>query len=470
MIGISMSLQASRVSVNAVDGIGVVQINNPPVNALSRDVREELPAILERLASDPAIDAIVVIGAGKTFVAGADIKELEETAWSSVEPPDLHDLLRLVEECPKPIVMAMHGAALGGGLELAMAGHYRVAGPDARMGQPEVNLGIIPGAEGTQRLTRLAGVEKAVEMCVSGKPIDASDARRVGLVDRVIEGDLAGGAVAFAREIVRRGAPHPKTRDRIDKLGTAESNAPLFAKGREIARQTRRHQTAPLAVIDAIEAATMLPFDEGCRRERAISLECLRSDQGRALVHAFFAERNVARVPDLPKDTPVSEIQQVAIIGAGTMGVGIAMACANAGLRVTLTDVRPEAVDRALATIRRNYESSVARGRVSTEAAGERLGLIHPGVGYDGCETADLIIEAVFESLALKEQVFAEIDRRARPGCVLATNTSTLDIDRIASGARRRHGKSLRQRWRLRSASAKSALSSAMDPDLSGTG
>ena len=242
-----MSAQMKQVSVTTMDGIAVVQIDNPPVNALSREVREELPAVVARLADDAAIDAIVVVGAGRTFVAGADIKELEQAAWSTAEPPDLHDLLRLVEEVPKPIVMAIHGSALGGGLELAMAGHYRVAVPDARMGQPEVNLGIIPGAEGTQRLTRLVGVEKAIEMCVSGKPIGAEDAKRAGLIDQVIEGDLTTGAVAFARDVVRRGAPHPKTRDRADKLGTAESNAPLFAKGREMARNTRRHQTAPLA-------------------------------------------------------------------------------------------------------------------------------------------------------------------------------------------------------------------------------
>src|SRR5678816_4607102 len=198
--------------------------------------------------------------------------------------------------------MAMHGTALGGGLELAMAGHYRVAAPDARMGQPEVNLGIIPGAEGTERLTRLVGVEKAIEMCVSGKPIGADEARRAGLIDQVIEGDLTMGAVRFARDVVRRGAPHPRTRDRADKLGTAESNAPLFAKGREMAQQTRRHQTAPLAAIEAIEAAATLPFDEGCLRERAISLACVRSDQGRAMVHAFLAERNVGHSGDVPKD------------------------------------------------------------------------------------------------------------------------------------------------------------------------
>ena len=209
-----------QLSVTTMDGIAVVQIDNPPVNALSREVREELPAVVARLADDAAIDAIVVVGAGRTFVAGADIKELEQAAWSSAEPPDLHDLLRLVEEVPKPIVMAIHGSALGGGLELAMAGHYRVAVPDARMGQPEVNLGIIPGAEGTQRLTRLVGVEKAIEMCVSGKPIGAVDATRAGLIDQVIEGDLTMGAVAFARDVVRRGPPYPKTRDRADRKST----------------------------------------------------------------------------------------------------------------------------------------------------------------------------------------------------------------------------------------------------------
>ncbi len=432
-----MSAHMKQVSVTTMDGIAVVQIDNPPVNALSREVREELPAVVARLADDAAIDAIVVVGGGRTFVAGADIKELEQAAWSTAEPPDLHDLLRLVEEAPKPIVMAIHGSALGGGLELAMAGHYRVAVPDARMGQPEVNLGIIPGAEGTQRLTRLVGVEKAIEMCVSGKPIGAEEAKRAGLIDHVIEGDLTMGAVAFARDVVRRGAPHPKTRDRGDKLGTAESNAPLFAKGREMARNTRRHQTAPLEAIEAIEAAVTLPFDEGCRRERAISLECVRSDQARALVHAFFAERNVAKVPGLPKDARVADIKAVAIIGAGTMGAGIAMACANAGLQVTLSDIAPEAVERGLAAIRRNYELSVTRGRLSAGAVEERLGLIHTCVGYDGCATADLIIEAVFENLALKQQVFAEIDRLARPGCVLATNTSTLDIDQIAAATNR---------------------------------
>ncbi len=420
------------------DRIAIVQINNPPVNALSAGVPEALASALDRFERDAGIDAIVIMGAGRTFVAGADIKDLEQAAWNPrAEPPDLHDLLQRVESCSTPIVMAIHGTALGGGLELAMAGHYRVAAADARMGQPEVNLGIIPGAEGTQRLTRLVGVEKAIEMCVSGKPIAARDAQRIGLIDHLIDGDLIAGATSFARDVVGRGAPHPKTRDRRDKLGDPESNAPLFAAGRELARKTRRNMTAPLAVIDAIEAAATLPFEEGCRRERAIALACLRSEQCRALVHGFFAERQVSKVPDVPKDVPAAQINTVAIVGAGTMGGGIAMACANAGLRVLLTDVGRDAVDRGMATVRRNYESSVKRGRLSQGAVEQRLGLIQSHVGYDACEAADLVIEAVFENLDLKKQVFAELDRVARPGCVLATNTSTLDIDAIAAATGR---------------------------------
>jgi 3-hydroxyacyl-CoA dehydrogenase len=429
---------SEQVVITKQHEIAVLEIDNPPVNALGSAVANALAAALGEANRDPGVRAIVIRGAGRTFVAGADIKELERAAWDEhAELPNIHGLLAQVEDNQKPIVMALHGTALGGGLELAMAGHYRVALPDARMGQPEVNLGIIPGAEGTQRLTRLVGVETAIDMCVSGKPISAADARRFGLVDRLVEGDLTAGAVAFAREALEGGGAHPKTRERRDKLGTAETNVPLFAAGREKARTTRRNQTAPLAAIDAIEAATTLPFDEGCRREREISVRCFRSPQSRALVHAFFAERGVARIPGLPADARPANIASVAIVGAGTMGSGIAMACANAGLSVVLTDVTPEAVDRGLATIRRNYQSSVSRGRLSADAAEDRIRLIHPGAGYDGCDAADLVVEAVYESLAVKKQVFAALDRIARPGSVLATNTSTLDVDDIASATSR---------------------------------
>jgi 3-hydroxyacyl-CoA dehydrogenase len=418
--------------------VAVVVIDNPPVNALGPEVVDGLTAAFERVRRDPSIRAVVVLGAGRTFVAGADIKELEPAAWGRGSgPPDIHDLLERIEDCDRPVVMALHGTPLGGGLELAMAGHYRVALKDTRMGQPEVNLGIIPGAEGTQRLTRLVGVEKAIDMCVSGKPIGAVEALTAGLVDRLISDDLRAGAVVFARDAATSGMPLLKTRDRPDKLGTPAENATRFAAGRELARKTRRNMFAAPKVVDAIEAAATLPFSDGVRREREIFFECLRSDQCKALVHVFLAERAVARVPDVPRDTPTLPISTVAIIGAGTMGSGIATACANAGLQVVLADVSREAVERGIAGIGRNYESAVKRGRVAPEEAERRIDLIRGAIGYDGVAPADLVIEAVFENLALKKDVFAAIDGAARPGCILATNTSTLSIDEIASATRR---------------------------------
>jgi 3-hydroxyacyl-CoA dehydrogenase len=419
--------------------VAVVVIDNPPVNAFGPDVAAGLAAAFDEIERDLSIRAVVVIGAGRTFVAGADIKELEQAAWGEGSgPPDVHGLLARIEDFPRPVVIALHGTPLGGGLELAMAGRYRVALDDTRMGQPEVNLGIIPGAEGTQRLPRLVGVEKAIDMCVSGKPIGAADALAAGLVDRLISGDLRAGAVAFAREMAAGPAgSRPKTRDRSDRLGSPPANGPIFAAGRELARKTRRNMFAPLKVVDAIEAAATLPFADGIRREREIFAECVQSDQCRALVHGFLAERAVAKVPDVPRETPVTPIGTVAIVGAGTMGSGIATACANAGLSVTLADVSREAVDRGAAGIRRNLDSAVKRGRITAEEAGRRAGLVREQVGYEGVAAADLVIEAVFENMALKKEVFAAIDGIARPDAVLATNTSTLSIDDIASVTRR---------------------------------
>jgi 3-hydroxyacyl-CoA dehydrogenase len=425
------------VTLSKESGVAVIHIDNPPVNALSGRVAEALSSAVERAEHEPDVRALVVMGAGRTFIAGADIKDLERTAWEGVSPPDMHGLLARIEDCSKPVIMALHGTALGGGLEVAMAGHYRVAVADARMGLPEVNLGIIPGAEGTQRVTRLVGPEKAIDMCVSGKPIVAADARSTGLIDEVLEGDLRAGAVAYATRVAVDGVTHPKTRERVDRLGTPQSNLPIFAAGREMARKTRRNMEAPLAVIDAIEAATTLPFADGCRREREIVLERLRSNECKALVHAFFAERGVSRVPGVSRETVPSAINAIGIIGAGTMGGGIAMACANAGVQVRLTDADQTALERGMATIRRNYDSSVKRGRLSAEVVEQRLRLIQPAVGYEGFGEVDAVIEAVFENMALKKQVFAELDRMTRPGCVLATNTSTLDIDAIASATTR---------------------------------
>ena len=422
------------VNLTTQESVAVITINNPPVNALSPGVPEGLVAALDAAEKLPSVRAIVIIGGGRTFIAGADIKELELAASGRGSgPPKFHDILARIEDSSKPVVMAIHGTALGGGNEVAMAGHYRVAVPDAQIGQPEVNLGIIPGAEGTQRLPRLVGVAAAVDLCVSGKPVRAPEALKLGLIDRVIEGDLLMGATAFAREIVEKGGALRKTRELSDKLGSEFVDASIFVAGRDQARKTRRNMIAPLKAVDAIEAAVNMPFDEGCKRERELFAECIASDQARALIHAFFAERAVAKIPDIPKDTAVYNIRQAAIVGAGTMGGGIAMACANAGISVLLKEVEQAALDRGLATIRKNYENSVKKGRFSQEVMDQRMALIHPQLTYQGFEQADLIIEAAFESMDLKKSIFAEIDKIAKPDCVLASNTSTLDIDEIAS-------------------------------------
>jgi 3-hydroxyacyl-CoA dehydrogenase len=423
------------VEVRVREGIGILRIDNPPVNALDAPVRGALESALKELAADGEVKAVVITGAGRTFVAGADIKELESAVWDhSLEPPDFHPLLAQIEDFPHPVVMALNGAALGGGLELAMAGHYRVAASAARLGLPEVNLGIIPGAEGTQRLPRLVGIAKALEMCISGRPIDAADALGAGLVDAVVDQDVETAAVAFARDRAFRDERPPRTRDRSDRLGTPDPS--LFEGARAEARRSRRHQTAPLLAIQAIEATPSLPFESGRRRERELSLESVRSDQARAMVHGFFAERGVARIPGL-RQSAKEELRAVAVVGAGTMGAGIATACANAGLTVSLSDSSPAAVERAMNTIRSNYRRSVERGRLTAHDVEERLARIRAGDAFAGCESAQLVIEAVFEDLALKKQVFAEIDRRAPPDAVLASNTSTLDVDAIASATAR---------------------------------
>ena len=316
--------------------VAIITINNPPVNALSPGVPEGIAEAIEQLQKDADIQAAVLIGGGRTFVAGADIKEFGKMTADKSRGPGLLPLLLKIEDCRKPVVMAIHGTAFGGGLELAMAGHYRVAAPSAQVGQPEVKLGLIPGAAGTQRLPRLAGVAKAVEMCAEGNPIKAQDALQAGILDRLIDGDLLSGAIAFAREVA--GKPAPKTRERKDKLGAPEQNAPIFAAAREAARKKQRGMMAPLAAINAVEAATKLSFEEGCQREQKLFLECLFSDQSRALIHVFFGEREVARIPDIPKETLVLPVNNVAIVGAGTMGGGIAMVFANAGIPVLLKE------------------------------------------------------------------------------------------------------------------------------------
>ena len=415
--------------------IGVITINNPPVNALSPGVPEGISTAIDQLLADTTLQAAVLIGSGNTFIAGADIKELEKMASGRPRGAGLLPLLLKIEDCSKPVVMAIHGTALGGGLEIAMAGHYRVAVRSAKVGQPEVKLGIIPGAAGTQRLPRLAGVAKAVEMCTHGSPINAEEAAQFGIIDRLIDGDLLTGAIAFAREIASR--PIPKTRDRNNRLGTREQNGPIFAAARENARKKQRGLMAPLAAIDAVEAATKLPFEEGCSVEQKLFIECLLSSQAKALMHVFFGEREVAKIPDVPKDTPVMPVKTAGVVGAGTMGGGIAMVLANAGIPVLVKEADQSALDRGMGSIQKNYANSVKRGRFTQQFVDERLKLIQPTLSLDGFASVDLVIEAVFEGMALKKEVFGLLDKTCKSGAILASNTSTLSIDEIASATTR---------------------------------
>jgi 3-hydroxyacyl-CoA dehydrogenase len=415
--------------------VAVITINNPPVNALSPGVPEGISRAIDELQKDPGLKAAVLLGGGTTFIAGADIKEFGKIVAGKPRGAGLLPLLLKIENSAKPVVMAIHGTAFGGGLEVGMAGHYRVAARSAKIGQPEVKLGIIPGAAGTQRLPRLAGVAKAVEMCAEGNPISAEDAFNFGIIDKLIDGDLLTESVAFARTIADN--PAPKTRERNSKLGTPEQDAPIFAAARENARKKQRGMTAPLAAIDAIEAATKFPFDEGCQIEQKLFNECLFSQQSKALIHVFFGEREVAKIPDVPKDTPVIPVKTAAVVGAGTMGGGIAMVLANAGIPVLVKEADQAALDRGVAAIQKNYANSVKRGRFTQQFVDERLKLIQPTLSFDGFAGVDLVIEAVFEGMALKKEVFAQLDKICRPGAILATNTSTLSIDEIASATSR---------------------------------
>ena len=418
--------------------VAIITINNPPVNALSPGVAQGIAQAIEQASKNDATKAVVLIGGGRTFIAGADIKEFGKiTSGKSQRGAGLLPLLLQIEDVRKPVVVAIHGSAFGGGLELAMAGHYRVAAPNAQLGQPEVKLGIIPGAGGTQRLPRLVGVAKAVEMCAEGNPITAQEALKLGLVDHLIEGDLLPGAIAFSRDIAAK--PPRKTRERNDKdkLGNPEQNAPVFAAAREKAHTKQRGMMAPLAAIDAVEAATNLSFEEGCQVERQLFDKCLFSDQSKALIHAFFGEREVAKIPDVPKETPTLPVNSVAVVGAGTMGAGIAMVFANAGISVLLKEADQQALDRGFANIQKNYQSSVKRGRLTQQSVNERLKLIKPTLSFDDFGKVDMVVEAVFEGMALKKEIFGQLDRVCRPGAILASNTSTLDIDEIASATSR---------------------------------
>jgi 3-hydroxyacyl-CoA dehydrogenase len=421
------------------DRVAIVTVDNPPVNALSPGVPEGISDAIARASADTAADAIVLIGAGTTFIAGADInvfKTLKTRAQSLERSEAVHARLKQIEDASKPLVAAIHGHALGGGLEFAMACHYRVAVADAKVGQPEVTLGIIPGAGGTQRLPRLSGVKTALELCTEGRFISAARAHSDGIVDEIVAGDLLEGAMQFALARAKAGERR-KTRELNDKLADRGAGLAACEATRAALARTARGVRAPVAAVEAIEAAITMDFEAGSRRERDLFADCVLSAESRALVHMFFAEREVSKIPDVPRETPTREITRAAVVGAGTMGGGIAMAYANAGIPVLLKDVDQAAIDRGMATIRKNYESTVAKGKMTPETMARTMALITPTTTDDGFGNVDIVVEAVFEDMDLKKTTFAEIARVTRPEAVLASNTSTLDIDVFAEASGR---------------------------------
>src|SRR5687768_2157684 len=404
------------------DGVAVLTIDNPPVNAMGPGVLEGIEEQVARANDDPGVKAMVLIGAGSTFIAGADIKifgTLKTREQSLARSEATHARLKRIEDSGKPLIAAIHGNAFGGGLEVAMSCHYRIIAPDAKVGQPEVLLGIIPGAGGTQRLPRLCGAELAIEMCTSGKPVTARKAADAGIVDNVSGSDLLHDAIEFARSMAMSGEVR-RTRDLSAKIVSRDAGVAACAAARASLAKTARGVTAPFKAVDAIEGAFTLDFAQGSARERELFAECVIAHESRALVHMFFADREAAKVPDVPKETPVQKIERAAVIGAGTMGGGIAMAYANAGIPVLLKDLDDAAVQRGLATIRKNYESSVAKGRITQEAVEKTIALITPTTTYDGFEHVDIVVEAAFEDMHLKKQIFADLGRLTKPTCILA--------------------------------------------------
>ena len=428
---------ADLVRYHITDRVAVVTIDNPPVNALAPAVWEGIGAAVERAAADSAADAIVVVGAGTTFIAGADIKvfdTLKTRDDSMARSGGTHAMLRRMEDAGKPLVAAIHGNALGGGMEVAMACHFRVATKDAKVGQPEVLLGIIPGAGGTQRFPRLAGVEAALQVCTDGKPIAAAKAKAAGLVDELVDGDLLAGAIRFAKD---KAAKHEVRKARDLPIGDEARGLQACASMRESLKKTAKGMRAPYAVVDAIEAGLRQGFDAGSIRERELFGDCVVSTESKALRHLFFAEREVAKIPDIPRDTPVTDIKRAAVVGAGTMGGGIAMTYANAGIPVLLKEVDRAALDRGLATIRANYDVTMSKGKMTPEQVERTMALITPTTSYEGFDQVDIVVEAVFENMDLKKSTFAELGRVTRPDCILASNSSTLDIDAFAQASGR---------------------------------
>jgi 3-hydroxyacyl-CoA dehydrogenase len=417
----------------AVHGnVAVITLDNPPVNGLGHALRKGIVEGLAKANADANVAAIVITGGGNAFSGGADIKEFNTPAASA--EPHLRQVIDAVESSAKPVVAAIHKVAMGGGLELAFGCHYRVASPGAQLALPEVKLGILPGAGGTQRLPRAIDPHKALEMMVTGNPV-LSEKAPAGIVDQMIDGDLVQGAIAFAQKLVAEKKPLRKLRDAAVKLPI--DAATFFGMAREKVAKESRGFPAPLRIVDCVEAAATKPFDEGMKVERAHFEWLVSSTESKALRHAFFGERIVAKIPDVPDSTPTRAIRKAGVIGAGTMGGGIAMNFANAGIPVTVLETKQEALDKGLATILRNYTNTMKKGRLTQEQVDQRMALIKPTLDYKDLADADIVIEAVFEDMGVKQKVFEQLDAVMKPGAILASNTSTLDVDRIAAFTKR---------------------------------
>ncbi|MCG7404737.1 3-hydroxyacyl-CoA dehydrogenase NAD-binding domain-containing protein [Caballeronia zhejiangensis] len=417
------------------DGVAVITLDNPPVNGLGHSTRLGIVEGVERANDDADVRAIVIIGAGKAFSGGADITEFNTP--KATQEPTLMTVIATLEASAKPVVAAIHAVAMGGGLELALGAHYRVAVPGAQIALPEVKLGLLPGAGGTQRLPRVVGLETALNMIVSGAPVPSEKLAQTALFDELADGDLLESALSFARRAADRGGPHPKVRDRQIEHPNAEG---FIQFARNSVAGVAKHFPAPHKCIDAIEKGVKEGFERGLAFERECFLALVQTPESRALRHAFFGERAAAKIADVPSNTPVRKIERIGVIGAGTMGGGIAMNFLNAGLPVVLLETKQDALDRGIATIRRNYEAQVKKGKLTQEKVEERMALIAPTLAFGDLAQADLIVEAVFEDLSVKEQVFRQLDEIAKSGAILASNTSTLNLDTIASFTKRPGG------------------------------
>jgi 3-hydroxyacyl-CoA dehydrogenase len=423
---------AGAVAFERRNSVGIITVDNPPVNALSQAVRSGLAEALAQALSDSAVEAVVLRCKGRTFIAGADVTEFGKPP----KEPSLQAVIESYDGSSKPVVAAIHGTALGGGLEIALSCNYRVAVPEAKCGLPEVKLGILPGAGGTQRLPRLVGIEKALEMIVSGDPISAKEAKAIGLVDAIVEGDLLDGAVAFAQSIAAK-RPLPRVRDLTANVDPGKVRPGLFDDAKKDAKKKSRGAQGPARCVDAVRASVELPFDQGLAEERRLFTEAVSSIESKAMRHVFFAERKAAKIPDVSSDVSTLPVKKAAVIGAGTMGAGIAMVFANAGIPVVLLDREQSFVDKGLETISKNYAATMKKGRLTQAEMDARVGRVKGSTNWDDFKDVDLVVEAVFEEMGLKREIFGRLDQICKKDAILATNTSTLDVDQIAAATSR---------------------------------